>query len=89
MNFIAGPHHCIGRQMSIWEMKFVIIALIGNFKFDYAEPGQQIIADSAITMKVSRVVCLRLVFDGLVRKLTFDYPYLCFNFVLSLAMDCL
>jgi len=53
MTFIAGPHHCIGRQMSIIEMKTVILMLIGNFKFDYSEPGQEIPADSAITMKAS------------------------------------
>lgn len=40
LSFIAGPHACIGRTMSIIEMKAVVASVIANFEFEPAYEGQ-------------------------------------------------
>ncbi|KAI0059656.1 cytochrome P450 [Artomyces pyxidatus] len=51
MSFIAGPHACIGKTMSILEMKAVIATMVVNFEFAPAYAGQVAVPNSAITMK--------------------------------------
>ncbi|KAI0056515.1 cytochrome P450 [Artomyces pyxidatus] len=51
MSFITGPHACIGKTMSISEMKAVLAAMITNFEFAPAYAGQVAKPTSAITMK--------------------------------------
>ncbi|KAJ6570721.1 cytochrome P450 [Mycena sp. CBHHK59/15] len=50
-SFIAGPHACIGKTMALIEMKAVLVALIANFEFAPAYPGQAAQPAAAITMK--------------------------------------
>ncbi|KAJ7754983.1 cytochrome P450 [Mycena maculata] len=63
-SFIAGPHACIGKTMAVGEMKAVLVALIANFEFAPAYPGQVAHPATAITMKPDdnmplRVTCVR------------------------------
>ncbi|KAI0059660.1 cytochrome P450 [Artomyces pyxidatus] len=51
MAFIAGPHACIGKTMSISEMKAVLATMLVNFEFAPAYAGQVAVPKSAITMK--------------------------------------
>ncbi|KAF8974541.1 cytochrome P450 [Flammula alnicola] len=51
LSFIAGPHACIGKTMSIIEMKAVLAALIVNFEFEPAFAGQVAKPAAAITIK--------------------------------------
>ncbi|THH17045.1 hypothetical protein EW146_g3696 [Bondarzewia mesenterica] len=51
MSFIAGPHACIGRTMSIVEMKAVLATLIAKFEFEPAYEGQIAKPTAAVTMK--------------------------------------
>jgi len=51
LSFIAGPHACIGKTMSIIEMKAVLASLIAHFEFEPAYPGQVAKPAAAITMK--------------------------------------
>ncbi|KAJ7057867.1 cytochrome P450 [Mycena amicta] len=50
-SFIAGPHACIGKTMAVSEMKAVLAAMIANFEFAPAYPGQVAHPAAAITMK--------------------------------------
>ncbi|KAF8652335.1 hypothetical protein AX16_004441 [Volvariella volvacea WC 439] len=59
-SFITGPHACIGRNMSIIEMKAVLACLIANFEFEPAYPGQTIKPEATITMKPTDGMPLRL-----------------------------
>ncbi|KAK7044529.1 cytochrome P450 [Favolaschia claudopus] len=59
-SFIAGPHGCIGKTMAISEMKAVLIALIANFEFAPAYPGQVAHPSTAITMKPEDNMPLRV-----------------------------
>lgn len=58
--FIAGPHACIGKTMAIIEMKAVLAALIANFSFEPAYEGQVAKPASAITMKPTDRMPLRV-----------------------------
>ncbi|KII92067.1 hypothetical protein PLICRDRAFT_50496 [Plicaturopsis crispa FD-325 SS-3] len=60
LSFIAGPHACIGRTMSIVEMKAVLAALIANFEFEPAYEGQVAKPTAAITMKPEDGMPLRV-----------------------------
>ncbi|KAI0042708.1 cytochrome P450 [Auriscalpium vulgare] len=51
MSFIAGPHACIGKAMSISEMKTVLAALVANFEFAPSCEGQVARPTNAVTMK--------------------------------------
>ncbi|KAI0271653.1 cytochrome P450 [Gloeopeniophorella convolvens] len=51
MTFLAGPHACIGKTMSVAEMKAVLGALIANFEFAPSRAGQCAQPVAAITMK--------------------------------------
>ncbi|KAA1472366.1 cytochrome P450 [Dentipellis sp. KUC8613] len=51
LSFITGPHGCIGKTMSISEMKAVIAALIFHFEFAPAYKGQVAKPTAAVTMK--------------------------------------
>ncbi|KAL9708590.1 hypothetical protein Ac2012v2_008259 [Leucoagaricus gongylophorus] len=60
LSFIAGPHACIGKTMSIIEMKAVLAGLIVNFEFDVAYERQQAKPAAAITMKPTDGMPLRV-----------------------------
>ncbi|KAH7099367.1 cytochrome P450 [Auriculariales sp. MPI-PUGE-AT-0066] len=60
LTFIQGPHSCIGKTMSIVEMKAVLAPLIMNFKFEPAYPGQTMQPTAAITMKPKDNMPLRV-----------------------------
>ncbi|TFK31568.1 cytochrome P450 [Crucibulum laeve] len=60
LSFIAGPHACIGKTMSIIEMKAVLGALITNFEFAPAFEGQKAKPAAAITMKPTDGMPLRV-----------------------------
>ncbi|KAF8875065.1 cytochrome P450 [Infundibulicybe gibba] len=60
LSFIAGPHACIGKTMSIIEMKAVLAALITNFEFEPAYVGQVAKPAAAITMKPTDGMPLRV-----------------------------
>ncbi|EIM88719.1 cytochrome P450 [Stereum hirsutum FP-91666 SS1] len=51
MSFIQGPHACIGKTMSILEMKAVLAAIIVKFEFLPSHEGQVAKPTAAITMK--------------------------------------
>ncbi|PPQ77754.1 hypothetical protein CVT25_011188 [Psilocybe cyanescens] len=53
LSFIAGPHACIGKTMSIIEMKYILAALIVNFEFEPAFAGQVAKPVNAITISES------------------------------------
>ncbi|KAJ7596250.1 cytochrome P450 [Mycena floridula] len=59
-SFISGPHACIGRTMAIAEMKAIVGALVTNFSFELAYPGQTAHPTAAITMKPADGMPLRL-----------------------------
>ncbi|KAJ7223114.1 cytochrome P450 [Mycena pura] len=59
-SFITGPHACIGKTMAVNEMKAVLVALIANFEFAPAYPGQIAHPAAAITMKPSDNMPLRV-----------------------------
>ncbi|KAJ7938237.1 cytochrome P450 [Mycena leptocephala] len=59
-SFIAGPHGCIGKTMAVSEMKAVLVALIANFEFAPAYPGQVAHPATAITMKPEDNMPLRV-----------------------------
>ncbi|KAH7099379.1 cytochrome P450 [Auriculariales sp. MPI-PUGE-AT-0066] len=67
MTFILGPHACIGKTMSIVEMKAVLAPLIMNFNFEHAYPGQKMQPTAAVTMKPKDNMPLRV---SLVNKTT-------------------
>lgn len=58
MSFIAGPHHCIGRTMSIVEMKAVLAVLIANFEFEPAYEGQKAQPTAAVTMSKRNIFAI-------------------------------
>ncbi|KAF8152306.1 cytochrome P450 [Crassisporium funariophilum] len=60
LTFIAGPHACIGKTMSIIEMKAVIAALVANFEFEPAYAGQVPQPTAAVTMKPKDNMPLRV-----------------------------
>lgn len=60
LSFIAGPHACIGKTMAIVEMKAVLGALVTNFSFELAYPGQTARPSAAITMKPADGMPLRV-----------------------------
>ncbi|KZP14082.1 cytochrome P450 [Athelia psychrophila] len=60
LSFIAGPHACIGKTMSIVEMKAVTAALVKNFVFEPAYEGQVPKPTAAITMKPADGMPLRV-----------------------------
>jgi len=60
LSFIAGPHACIGKTMSIMEMKAVLAALIAKFEFEPAYDGQVALPTSAVTMKPKDNMPLRV-----------------------------
>ncbi|PPQ78897.1 hypothetical protein CVT25_002385 [Psilocybe cyanescens] len=60
LSFIAGPHACIGKTMSIIEMKTVLAALINKFEFDPAYEDQVPQPTAAITMKPKDNMPLRV-----------------------------
>ncbi|KDR83719.1 hypothetical protein GALMADRAFT_236061 [Galerina marginata CBS 339.88] len=60
LSFIAGPHACIGKTMSIIEMKAVLAALIANFEFEPAFLGQVAKPAAAITIKPTDGMPLRV-----------------------------
>ncbi|KAF9567301.1 cytochrome P450 [Agrocybe pediades] len=60
LSFIAGPHACIGKTMSIIEMKAVLAALIVNFDFEPAFDGQIAKPAAAITIKPTDGMPLRV-----------------------------
>ncbi|KZV84536.1 cytochrome P450 [Exidia glandulosa HHB12029] len=62
MSFIQGPHACIGKTMSIVEMKAVLCALLANFEFETAFEGQTIHPTAAVTMKPADNMPLRIKF---------------------------
>ncbi|KAJ7314915.1 cytochrome P450 [Mycena albidolilacea] len=59
-SFIAGPHGCIGKTMAVSEMKAVLVALVANFEFAPAYPGQVRHPATAITMKPEDNMPLRV-----------------------------
>ncbi|KAJ6495383.1 cytochrome P450 [Mycena sanguinolenta] len=59
-SFITGPHGCIGKTMAVSEMKAVLVALIANFEFAPAYPGQVAHPATAITMKPEDNMPLRV-----------------------------
>ncbi|KAJ7593064.1 cytochrome P450 [Mycena floridula] len=60
LTFLAGPHACIGKTMSIIEMKAVIGALVANFDFTPAYEGQLPKPTAAVTMKPADNMPLRM-----------------------------
>ncbi|KDR66172.1 hypothetical protein GALMADRAFT_148080 [Galerina marginata CBS 339.88] len=60
LSFIAGPHACIGKTMSIIEMKAVLGVLIANFEFEPAYAGQIPHPTAAVTMKPKDNMPLRV-----------------------------
>jgi len=60
LSFIAGPHACIGKTMSIIEMKAVLGALITNFEFEPAYADQVPQPTAAVTMKPKDNMPLRV-----------------------------
>jgi len=60
LSFIAGPHACIGKTMSIIEMKAVLASVIANFEFEPAFEGQVAKPTAAITMKPADSMPLRV-----------------------------
>ncbi|KAJ7742515.1 hypothetical protein B0H14DRAFT_3515086 [Mycena olivaceomarginata] len=50
-SFIAGPHGCSSKTMAISKMKAGLVALIANFEFTPAYPGQVWHPAMAITLK--------------------------------------
>ncbi|KAF9057557.1 cytochrome P450 [Panaeolus papilionaceus] len=60
LSFIAGPHACIGKTMSIIEMKMVLAYLIYNFEFEPSFVGQTIKPAAAITIKPTDGMPLRV-----------------------------
>ncbi|KXN81950.1 Cytochrome P450 3A24 [Leucoagaricus sp. SymC.cos] len=60
LSFIAGPHACIGKTMSIIEMKAVLAGLITNFEFEPEFEGQKAKPAAAITMKPTDGMPLRV-----------------------------
>ncbi|KAF8204998.1 cytochrome P450 [Pholiota molesta] len=60
LSFIAGPHACIGKTMSIIEMKAVLAALIVNFEFEPISPDQVVKPSAAITIKPTDGMPLRI-----------------------------
>ncbi|MCO5571009.1 hypothetical protein L7F22_024740 [Adiantum nelumboides] len=58
LTFIAGPHHCIGRNMAIMELKALLCVLVANFDFTPAQATPK--ETSAITMKPEGGLYLRL-----------------------------
>ncbi|KAF5344892.1 hypothetical protein D9758_011593 [Tetrapyrgos nigripes] len=60
MSFIAGPHACIGKTMSIMEMKAVLAPLIANFEFEPSYAGQNAMPTAAVTMKPADDMPLRV-----------------------------
>ncbi|KAF8165324.1 cytochrome P450 [Crassisporium funariophilum] len=60
LSFIAGPHACIGKTMSIIEMKAVLAALIVNFEFEPSAVGQVAHPAAAITIKPTDGMPLRV-----------------------------
>ncbi|KAF8966821.1 cytochrome P450 [Flammula alnicola] len=60
LSFLAGPHACIGKTMSIIEMKAVLGALIANFEFEPAYEGQVPQPTAAVTMKPKDNMPLRV-----------------------------
>jgi len=63
LSFIAGPHHCIGKTMSIIEMKAVIATIITHFSFEPAYEGQVAKPTAAVTMKPAdgMPLCVKMV----------------------------
>lgn len=51
MSFLAGPHACIGKTMSLVEMRAVLASLIAEFEFVPAYEGQVAKPTAAVTMK--------------------------------------
>ncbi|KAF7967394.1 hypothetical protein HWV62_34447 [Athelia sp. TMB] len=60
LSFIAGPHHCIGKTMSIIEMKAVVASIIAHFSFEPAYEGQVAKPTAAVTMKPADGMPLRV-----------------------------
>jgi cytochrome P450 len=60
LSFIAGPHACIGKTMSILEMKAILAALIVNFEFEPSVEGQVAKPAAAITIKPTDGMPLRV-----------------------------
>ncbi|KAF9005232.1 cytochrome P450 [Cyathus striatus] len=60
LSFISGPHACIGKTMSIIEMKAILLVLISNFDFDPGYDGQIAHPTAAITMKPKDNMPLRV-----------------------------
>lgn len=58
LTFIAGPHHCIGRNMAIMELKVLLCVLVSNFEFTPAQDAPR--ETSAITMKPEGGLHLRI-----------------------------
>ncbi|KAI0259303.1 cytochrome P450 [Gloeopeniophorella convolvens] len=56
LSFLAGPHACIGRTMSISEMKAVLAALVAHFAFAPAREGQVARPTAAVTMSACCVL---------------------------------
>ena len=50
MPFGAGPRMCIGRHFATMEMKMVVLAMIGRYRFRLV-PGQKIAILPAVTLK--------------------------------------
>ncbi|KAF9448068.1 cytochrome P450 [Macrolepiota fuliginosa MF-IS2] len=59
-SFVAGPHACIGKTMAIMEMKTILAGLIVNFEFDLGYEGQKAQPATAITMKPTDGMPLRI-----------------------------
>lgn len=60
MSFIAGNHHCIGKNMAQIEMKAVLFQMITKFAWTKVSEDQTIRGDTAITMKPRGGVPVRL-----------------------------
>lgn len=59
-SFIAGNHHCIGRNMAILEMKAVLVSLVTRFSWTVAYEGQQVCADAAISQRPAGGVPIKM-----------------------------
>ncbi|KAL9935485.1 hypothetical protein V8E36_005833 [Tilletia maclaganii] len=66
MTFIAGAHKCIAYQMAQNEMRLITAMLVANFEFELLSSTQEVVAESAITMKPAGGLPLRVrrVVDG-------------------------
>jgi len=39
--FLAGPRNCIGQNLAILEMKYLVVFMLSNFNFDLSEEIRQ------------------------------------------------